>query len=103
MSDDLEPPSWLPVVPLRPVHGDETVAGASIEDFWRWAFGDLRDNATRGIFAEWIVARLLNIDLPSTRTNYDAFDLIMPNGQRIEIGRASCRERVEISVVAGSL
>ena len=30
---------------------------ATVADFWRWAFSDLRDNTTRGILAEFLVAK----------------------------------------------
>jgi hypothetical protein len=57
--------------PRRSLQGVETLHGADPElpaatvlDFWRWAFGDLCHNNLRGIFAEWLVAQLLGIDLP---------------------------------------
>jgi hypothetical protein len=32
---------------------------ATVLDFWRWAFSDLRDNTGRGILAEFFVATAL--------------------------------------------
>jgi hypothetical protein len=36
--------------------GRFTGLDATVSDFWRWAFSDLRDNTTRGILAEFLVA-----------------------------------------------
>lgn len=71
-------------------------AGAStgsIIDFWRWAFSDLLVNTTRGVFAEWMVASLLNIPLPSDRVEWDAYDLVTPEGIKIEVKCGSYRQR----------
>jgi hypothetical protein len=52
-------PGWLPPSVAVPLDGSERFAGvdATVADFWRWAFSDLRDNATRGMFAEFLVAK----------------------------------------------
>ena len=67
------------------LYGSHAVAGdAMILDFWRWAFSDLQMDDVRGIFAEWMVAKLL--DIPTrTRGTWDAYDLVAPNGVRIEV------------------
>lgn len=39
-------------------------------DFWRWAFSNLQMNDVHGVFAEWIVAKLLNIPL-SVRNSWN--------------------------------
>ena len=89
-----EQPDWLTPVPLRPVRGDETLGydsnpgGGTVLDFWRWAFGDLRANDTRGVLAECIVARLLGLPI-QTRIPYSTFDLSTPRGRRIEVKAAA--------------
>lgn len=56
----------------------------SISDFWQWGFSDLLQNTTRGILAEYIVAALLDID-NRPRNPWLAYDLILPDGQTIEV------------------
>lgn len=86
-------PKVLPLIvgaPLRRLTGQEQlnldgaplVGGTAIE-FWRWAAGDLRGNALRGHFAEWLVGLLLGVDL-SVRTEWDSYDLILGE-VRIEV------------------
>ncbi len=74
--------------------GDETLVGGQgtgadcrVLDFWRWAFSDLRANDVRGVFAEWLVARILDLD-PPTRDSWAAYDLITPAGVAIEVKAA---------------
>ena len=62
--------------------GDEnlTFAGENINykllDFWKWSVSDLLSNATRGIFAEFIVATAMNIDLTTdAREEWSEYDL----------------------------
>lgn len=57
---------------------------ATVLHFWRWAFSDLRANSLRGIFAEWLVARLLRLDQP-VRDPWAAWDLITPEEVTIEV------------------
>lgn len=58
--------------------------GFSLGDFWPWAFSDLIDNTTRGIVAEFIVARALGCELPFRR-NWQAYDLTTPTGITVEV------------------
>lgn len=57
---------------------------AAILGFWRWAFSDLQMNNIRGILAEWIVAKLLDIPL-DVRDSWQEWDLITPCGVKIEV------------------
>jgi hypothetical protein len=41
--------------------GGVGLSDASLLEFWRWAFSDLCDDDVKGIFAEWLVLKLLNI------------------------------------------
>ena len=61
---------------------------STVLDFWQWAFSDLRANDLRGIFAEWLVARLLQIDQP-VRDSWAAWDLETPEGVKIEVKAAA--------------
>lgn len=77
-------------IPTR-LTGNETISSninplrdASVLDFWCWAFSDLKANNIRGIFAEWLVAKLLDIDAP-VRDSWAAWDLETPEGVRIEV------------------
>ncbi len=72
--------------------GRERLTGANIPDatmldFWRWAFSDLRANSLRGVLAEWIVAKLLGINPidPPVRDPWGEFDLRTPEGVAIEV------------------
>ena len=53
-------------------------------DFWQWAFSDLQANSIRGIFAEWLVAKLLDIPL-TVRDSWAESDLITPESIKIEV------------------
>jgi hypothetical protein len=45
-------------------------------DFWKWSVSDLLSNATRGIFAEFIVATAMEIDLSNeARDEWAEYDL----------------------------
>lgn len=56
----------------------------TIKHFWQWAFSDLQQNNVRGILAEFIVAKAMNIDL-ETRQSWDKYDLITSDGIKIEV------------------
>jgi len=61
----------------------------SILDFWKWSVSDLLSNATRGRFAEFIVATAINIDLRQVRNEWDKYDLITSDGIKIEVKSAA--------------
>lgn len=72
--------------------GPETLFGggtealsAAVLDFWQWAYSDLTDNVNRGVFAEWMVGRLLGMDFTGTRVPWDSCDLITPESIRVEV------------------
>lgn len=62
--------------------------GFQLIDFWAWNQSNLFENRTRGVLAEFIVAKALNISL-TTRIEWDDFDLITKNGKRIEVKSAA--------------
>ena len=65
--------------------------GSSVLDFWSWAYSDLIRNVNRGAFAEFIVLEAMNNQSGVTppRTNFrvsmDAYDLLSPDGIRVEV------------------
>jgi len=61
----------------------------SLLDFWRWSVSDLLSNATRGRFAEFIVASATGVNLHEVRDEWAAFDLITPSGIKIEVKSAA--------------
>ena len=63
-------------------HG--TDRSVTVSEFWRWGFSDLRDNALRGILAEYLVAKALGISL-GVRQSWDPYDLTMEDGTSIEV------------------
>lgn len=73
-----------------PLDGSERFTGldATVADFWRWAFSDLRDNTTRGILAEFLVARAVG-DKRDLRIGWDNFDAQAPDGSTIEVKRSA--------------
>jgi len=54
-------------------------------DFWRWNSSDLVSNATRGRFAEYIVATATNIDVSQVRDEWGDYDLETKEGIKIEV------------------
>jgi hypothetical protein len=61
-----------------------TPDGGRIADFYAWAMGDLRGNAVRGLYAEWLVARAVGAQAPH-RVEWDNYDVMSPEGVKIEV------------------
>ena len=59
--------------------------GKTLLDFWRWNGSDLASNVTRGVFAEFIVASAIGVDLSVPRDEWSAWDLTSREGIRIEV------------------
>jgi hypothetical protein len=57
--------------------------------FWRWSTSNIVSNATRGILAEYIVAKAIGIKEDQVREEWAAYDLISKNGTKIEVKSAS--------------
>jgi hypothetical protein len=71
------------------LHSNGSDLGVSVLDFWRWSSSDLLSNATRGRFAEFIVAGALGVALDEVRDEWGAYDLKSPEGIRIEVKSAA--------------
>jgi len=67
----------------------ETSLGFDLQDFWSWSVSDLVSNATRGILAEYLVARALGLEVDSVRREWDAFDHRTPEGTKVEVKSAA--------------
>lgn len=84
MSQDLGP---IPVTRKsgeEPIHHDREPLGFDVLSFWTWSASDLLSNATRGILAEYLVARALG-DAKGARAEWDAFDAVTERGIRVEV------------------
>jgi hypothetical protein len=53
--------------------------------FWQWSTSNLLSNATRGIVAEYIVARALDADFEGVRDEWAAYDLSTKDGIKVEV------------------
>ena len=53
--------------------------------FWQWSTSNLLSNATRGIIAEYIVARALDADFEGVRDEWAAYDLSTKDGIKVEV------------------
>jgi len=57
--------------------------------FWQWSRSDLVSNATRGVLAEYIVAKALGIDTGGVRGEWEAHDFTTNAGVKIEVKSAA--------------
>lgn len=84
----------LPPVPRERKTGVEMFTmggkklGFDLTNFWQWSNSNLLDNTARGILAEYVVAKALGIS-SGTRVEWDAFDLLLSDGRKIEVKSAS--------------
>jgi hypothetical protein len=60
----------------------------SLLEFWQWGFSDITNNTTRGILAEFIIARALDCET-QVRETWDSYDLITPHGIKVEVKSSS--------------
>jgi hypothetical protein len=60
-----------------------------LNDFWRWSSSDLLNNTQRGVLAEYIVAKALNIETDGPRVDWEPFDLLLFGRWRIEVKASS--------------
>lgn len=74
--------------PTDNVFGANAPKEATVMEFWQWAFGDLSNDDIKGIFAEWLITKIL--ELPSDqRISWANSDLITSDGIRIEVKTSS--------------
>ena len=71
-------------------HVNGTDRDFSLRDFWSWSTSDLVSNATRGVLAEYIVAKATGAEsATSVRMEWDAHDLTCPDGTKVEVKSAA--------------
>lgn len=69
----------------------DTDLGKTMLNFWSWAYSDLFRNVNRGAFAEFVVREAMNTQCRNTpprtdfRVSMDAYDLLSPDGIRVEV------------------
>jgi len=63
--------------------------GFKLLDFWQWSVSDLLSNITRGRLAEFIVATALRVDLKEPRDEWLSYDLLTPDGIKVEVKSAA--------------
>lgn len=73
----------------EPMHRDGRNLDANLLDFWQWSCSDLVSNATRGVLAEYVVAKALGIDTAGVRDEWAAFDLLTSSGVKVEVKSAA--------------
>jgi hypothetical protein len=77
-----------PVVSQEPTKKFRSHTGRSspgtIGEFWSWAFSDLKENTTRGVLAEYLVAKALGLPMDS-KAAWEPYDLDSIGGSRIEV------------------
>lgn len=82
----MSPDGWLKPAPAQRLDGPGRFigTGATVVDFWRWAFSDLRDNYMRGNFAEFLVTLALG-QTDRRRKTWDNYDVTTASGVRVEV------------------
>lgn len=82
--------AWILPSELPLLSGDEKLTGteATVLEFWRWGFGDLRMNIVRGVLSEFLVAKALGINTTDVRDPWDNYDLHY-RGTSIEVKSAA--------------
>ena len=65
--------------------GAETLASATLLDFWQWAYSDIVVNTNRGCLAEFIVSKALGTTEAVKRDEWESYDLITPEKIRVEV------------------
>lgn len=90
----MEPTLDLGPIQVKRRRGDETFRDGACDlrfdlaGFWQWSSSDLVSNATRGIVAEYLVAKALGV-ADGVRDEWAAYDLTAPDGTRIEVKSAA--------------
>lgn len=86
MAASKEWPGEWGAIPLEPRDPSTPIAGAdtTLGEFWRWAYSDLTMNTTRGVLAEYLVARAIGArDL--VRDAWAVYDLTSAGGVTVEV------------------
>ena len=73
----------------EPFHDGGHPVGGTLLEFWQWSASDLVSNATRGVLAEYIVALALGGPMEPVRREWDAYDLKLADGTKVEVKSAA--------------
>jgi hypothetical protein len=65
-------------------HRGGTALRVNLKHFWQWSVSDLMSNASRGILAEYLVAKALGL-AGGVRNEWGPFDLETKDGVKIEV------------------
>jgi hypothetical protein len=68
----------------EPFRAGGTALKVKLKHFWQWSVSDLMSNASRGILAEYLVAKALGI-AGGVRNELGPFDLETKDGMKIEV------------------
>ena len=74
----------VPRQPTEKFHFHKKEVGFSIIDFWQWSISDLIENRNRGILAEFLVKKALQIE-SEVRLEWDAYDFETNAGIKVEV------------------
>lgn len=72
----------------EPFYADGESIGATVLDFWRWSGSDLLSNVWRGVLAEFLVARALDVT-HEPRQEWVSYDLRTRAGVTVEVKSAA--------------
>jgi hypothetical protein len=82
---------FLPIEPQsvnRTFGGASSLSGATVGDYWRWAYSDLLGNTSRGLLAQFIVAKALG-DQREVVDVWASYDVIASDGTTVEVKSAA--------------
>ena len=94
MTEPIENSLTFPALQISRKSGDENFSlrgeplDLQLSAFWQWFASDLVSNAMRGVLAEFLVASALGL-AGGTRNQWDAFDLLLADGTRLEVKSAA--------------
>ena len=69
-------------------HAGGVSVGATVLDFWRWSGSDLLSNVWRGVLAEFLIARALDVT-HKLRKEWVSYDLHTRSGAKVEVKSAA--------------
>lgn len=70
-------------------HNGETKTNFDLLDFWQWSASDHIGNTARGVLAEYLVAKALDISTSGVRESWLAWDLTTDDGVKIQVKSAA--------------
>lgn len=72
----------------EPFHDNGVSIGATLQDCWRWSNSDLLSNVGRGVMAEFLIARALDV-AHEPRVEWVSWDLRTSSGVTVEVKSAA--------------